>query len=235
MKIEIHKSNERGFFDHDWLKTNHSFSFAEYQNPERQGFGKLLVLNDDSVMPGSGFDFHPHRNMEIISIPLSGTLLHKDSFNNEQAVKPGEVQLMSAGTGIMHSEFNASDKEQLNFLQLWIAPDKLEIRPRYGIATYTKESLKNNFRLIASPETSDDSLSINQDCHLYLADIDKDNKPEYKLTNPKYGVYVFVIEGSIEIEKSVLFSRDAAAVSGCSSFRIRARQNCSLLLIEVPL
>lgn len=235
MKLNINKSGDRGYFDHDWLKTYHTYSFAEYYNPERMGFGKLRVFNDDFVGPGSGFGTHPHKNMEIISIPLVGSIYHKDNFGNGSIIAPGDVQIMSAGTGIYHSEFNASETEPVNFLQIWIIPDKMEIRPAYEQKTFGKESLKNNFRLIASPYKKDDSLFINQDAYIYLTDVEKDYKVEFTLNNPKNGVFLFVIDGAVKIDKMVLNKRDSAEISGSVLIKLYADTDSSLLFIEVPI
>ncbi len=234
MKLNIIRSAERGYFDHDWLKTHHTYSFAEYYNPERMGFGKLRVFNDDFVAPGYGFGSHPHKNMEIISIPLHGSINHKDNFGHNDIIAPGEIQLMSAGTGIYHSEFNASDSDSLNFLQIWIIPDKMEIRPSYGKKSFGKESLKNSFRLIASPYNIQDSLFINQDTYIYLADIEDGYKVEFTLNNPRNGVFLFVIGGKARIGESILGDRDSAEITGTENIKLYAEQDCSLLFIEVP-
>ena len=176
MRNILEKANDRGRSDFGWLKSHHSFSFGEYHNTNRMGFGKLLVINDDWVEPSRGFDTHPHRDMEIISIPLSGSLYHKDSMGNEHIVKEGEVQRMTAGTGIRHSEYNASDTEMVNFLQIWVLPKKKDLTPSYDQKQFEKTQRENQFQLILSPNGLDGSLSIHQDAWLSLAKIGSNKK-----------------------------------------------------------
>lgn len=236
MKTIIHRADSRGFADHGWLKSHHSFSFASYHNPERMGFGLLRVLNDDVVEPSRGFETHPHQNMEIVSIPLSGSLRHKDSEGNRTVIKRGEVQLMSAGTGVLHSEFNDSDQDVVNFLQIWVVPQKLEIRPRYDQNEFPETGRKNQLQLVVSPLDKDlEGIKINQQAYFSLLDLDQENGLSYKLKNPGYGVYVFVFEGSVKIEEESLEARDAVGVSDCSSFEISATSDSKLLFIEVPM
>lgn len=234
MKFSINKSKDRGYFDHSWLKTYHSYSFGEYYNPDRNGFGKLNVFNDEHIEPGYGFGFHPHRNIEIITIPLNGSVHYKDNFGNNQTINAGDVQILSAGTGIYHSEFNASETEPLNLLQIWIIPDKTNIRPTCDIKSYSIDSLKNKFRLIASPYKMEESLFINQDAYVYLTDIDKNYRIEFLLNNPKNGVFVFIIDGTVTFEKNIINNRDALEISETKSVKLYANSDSRLLFIEVP-
>ncbi len=236
MKTEIHRAESRGFADHGWLKSNHSFSFASYHNPERMGFGLLRVLNDDVVEPTRGFDTHPHQNMEIVSIPLSGSLRHKDSEGNKTVIRKDDVQLMSAGTGVLHSEFNDSDQDLVNFLQIWILPEKLEIRPRYDQGEFSEKERKNQLQLVVSPLDKDaDGIKINQQAYFSLLDLDKEHGLSYKLYHPDHGVYLFVIEGSVQIDHENLKTRDAIGIHESSSFEISASIDSKLLFIEVPM
>lgn len=236
MKTVIHQANSRGHADHGWLRSNHSFSFASYHNPERMGFGLLRVLNDDVVEPTRGFETHPHKNMEIVSIPLSGALRHKDSEGNRTVIQSGEVQLMSAGTGVLHSEFNDSDKEVVNFLQIWVLPEKLDIAPRYDQAEFPEDGRKNQLQLVVSPLDGDEKgIKINQQAYFSLLDLDKDHSLPYKLKNRNHGVYVFVLEGSVKVEDKNLEARDAIGINECSSFEISATKDSKLVFIEIPM
>ena len=236
MKTVIHKANTRGHADHGWLKSNHSFSFASYYNPERMGFGLLRVLNDDVVEPTRGFETHPHKNMEIVSIPLSGALRHKDSEGNKTVIQSGEVQLMSAGTGVLHSEFNDSDSETVNFLQIWVQPEKLNIAPRYDQDSFPEDGRKNQLQLVVSPmDKNEKGIKINQQAYFSLLDLDEDHGLSYKLKNRDHGVYVFVLEGSVKVEDKSLEARDAIGVSESSSFEISATNDSKLVFIEVPM
>jgi len=174
MKTIIHKSDSRGFFDYGWLKTHHTFSFSNYYDPDRVSFGVLRVLNDDVVAAGKGFGTHPHNDMEIISIPLSGALAHKDNTGTEKAIVPNEVQVMSAGTGILHSEYNHSKDKETNFLQLWIFPDKKKHKPRYDQKSFNPEERKNKLQFIVTPGKKNGNLWLNQDAYLSLTDLEKE-------------------------------------------------------------
>ena len=180
MKKIVHKADSRGYFDYGWLKTNHSFSFSQYHNPERMNFGMLRVLNDDIVAPGQGFGTHPHNDMEIVSIPLKGGLAHRDNTGSEGVIYPNEVQVMSAGTGILHSEFNYSKDEESNFLQLWILPDKKGHKPRYDQKTFNPDGRKNQLQTIVTPDKSNGNLWLNQDAYLSMSNIDRNNRIDYK-------------------------------------------------------
>lgn len=235
MKKIVHKSNTRGYFDYGWLKTNHTFSFSSYYNPDRVRFGLLRVLNDDIVAPGQGFGTHPHNNMEIVSIPLKGALAHKDSAGNEEVLIPNEVQVMSAGTGINHSEYNHSKDDEVNFLQLWIFPDKKGYKPRYDQKSFNNEERKNQLLKIVSPDKSNGSLWLNQDAHLSMSDIENGKTINYKINTKENGVYIFLIDGEISVGEEVLHKRDGMGIWEADEISITANLNSQVLLIEVPM
>jgi len=235
LKTTLHKAETRGKADHGWLNSHHTFSFASYHNPERVRFGLLRVLNDDIVHAGEGFGTHPHDNMEIISIPLSGALAHKDSTGNEHVINTGDVQIMSAGSGLYHSEYNASKKEAVNFLQIWVFPKERDIEPRYDQRSYDPDDRKNKFQLVVSPEKESSSLWINQDSYFSLTDLEKGSSIEYKLHNPANGIYLFLIEGSIRAGDIQLNKRDGLGIEDTNSINLTAAENSQLLLIEVPM
>lgn len=236
MKTVLHRANTRGTADHGWLKSHHSFSFASWHNPERMGFGLLRVINDDQIAPGTGFGTHPHKDMEIISVPLSGALAHKDSEGNEAVIKHGEVQLMSAGTGVFHSEYNHSESEDTKFFQIWVMPEKLNIKPRYDQKKFSPEERKNKFQQVVSPMDKDgEGVKINQQAYFNLIDLDAEKEVEYKLNNPKHGVYVFVIEGELNAANESLEPRDGLGVMNTESFKLAAKKDAKVLLMEVPL
>jgi redox-sensitive bicupin YhaK (pirin superfamily) len=235
MKKIMHKANSRGYFDYGWLKTNHTFSFSNYYDPERVNFGMLRVLNDDIVAAGQGFGTHPHNDMEIVSIPLIGALAHKDSTGIEEVIVPNEIQVMSAGTGILHSEYNHSKDKETNFLQLWIFPDKKEHKPRYNQKHFDPEERKNKFQFIVTPEKKDDNLWLNQDAYLSLTDLEKNKSLEYKIHSKGNGVYLFLIEGNISVGDESLSKRDGIGIWSTDEFSITAEENSRVLLIEVPM
>jgi len=234
MKKIIHKAATRGFADHGWLKSNHTFSFANYYNPERMNFGMLRVLNDDVVQPKMGFGAHPHRNMEIISIPISGALSHKDSMDNKRAIEVGEVQVMSAGTGLTHSEFNDSNTDPVNFLQLWILPEQENVEPYYNQKKFEEEGRKNKFQVLVSPKTKsvDGSLPINQLAYISMIDIEEGFNAEYQFKN---AAYFFLIEGEVVVGNETLQKRDAIGISETENVSINATKDSKLLIIDVPL
>ncbi|MDX6747820.1 pirin family protein [Polaribacter sp. PL03] len=234
MKKIIHKATTRGLANHGWLKSYHTFSFASYQNVERMNFGMLRVLNDDLVQPNMGFGTHPHKNMEIISIPISGSLSHKDNMDNKRAIELGEIQVMSAGTGITHSEFNDSKTAAVNFLQLWIIPEAENVTPYYNQKMFDKAERKNKFQVLVSPKDKQiaDSLPINQQAYLSMIDLDKDLEATYELKN---GAYFFLIEGAVSIEDETLEARDALGITETEKVFIRATKNSKLLVIDVPM
>ncbi len=235
MNTIFHPANERGHFDHGWLKTYHSFSFASWYSPKKINFGKLRVLNDDTVEPNEGFGKHPHENMEIVTIPLKGSLAHKDSMDHQENIKPNEVQVMSAGTGITHSEFNASDSENVELLQIWVFPDRSGHTPRYNQKYFDPNERKNKLQIIVSPDKNADSLWLNQDTYFCLGDFEKKKIVSYKIHNSNNGVYIFVIEGKINVANETLNRRDALGIWDMESFEISIEEDSKILLIEVPM
>jgi len=234
MKKIIYKAETRGSFDYGWLKTNYSFSFNRYFNPERMNFGKLRVLNDDIVLPNKGFDTHPHDNMEIITIPLQGYLEHTDSTGTKGLISKGEVQIMSAGSGIYHSERNPSSDEILQLFQIWILPKLMNIQPRYDQKKFNHQDRINKLQLIVSPEVNPDALWINQDAFLYLSDLKENNTLIYKLNISENILFIMVIEGEIEIGNEILTKRDAIGISDFQTLSLKAIKDSELLFIEVP-
>lgn len=235
MEKIIHRADSRGFVDHGWLKSSHSFSFGSYFNPERVHFGALRVLNDDKVSGGNGFGTHPHDNMEIISIPLSGTLEHNDSMGNRGTIVPNEIQVMSAGTGVKHSEYNASKVDPVEFLQIWIFPHTRYVTPRYDQIRVDPADRKNKLQQIVSPHPEDEGTWIHQNAWFHLTDLEPNKAVTYRLKNNKNGVYIFLLEGQIEVLDEILDRRDAIATIDNEEISITARQESSLLLIEVPM
>jgi len=236
MEYVLHKSESRGYADHGWLKSFHSFSFANYFNPEKTHFGLLRVLNDDFVTGGKGFGMHPHQNMEIISIPLEGELEHEDSTGTKRTIQTGDIQVMSAGTGIYHSEYNKSSDKPVRFLQIWIFPKLKDINPRYDQRTLEYSREPNSIQTIVAPmETSEDVIKINQDAYISIAKIEKDNSVTYKTHKRSNGVYTFALEGNVLAHNQVLNRRDALGVWNTESFEIDAKQESNILFIEVPM
>ncbi len=234
MKKIIHRADTRGHADHGWLNAHHSFSFANYYNPEKIRFGTLRVLNDDIVQPGEGFGTHPHDNMEIVTIPLKGELAHKDSTGNKEVIRPNEVQIMSAGSGLTHSEFNNSKTDEVNLLQIWVFPKERNIKPRYDQKVFKPEDRQNKIKTVVSPSDSD-ALWINQDSYFSLASLDKGKSVSYDLNTKGNGLYVFLIEGEIEIAGEMLSRRDAIGLEDFDSVVIKANDKSEVLLIEVPM
>ncbi|AUC86556.1 hypothetical protein CW731_15260 [Polaribacter sp. ALD11] len=234
MKKIIHKSAIRGTANHGWLTSHHTFSFANYQNSERMNFGMLRVLNDDVVQPKMGFGTHPHKNMEIISIPISGALSHKDNMGNKRSIEVGEVQVMSAGTGVTHSEFNDSKTDAVNFLQLWILPEIQNVTPYYNQKMFDEVERKNKFQVLVSPKDKQvaGSLPINQQGYLSMIDLDEGLETEYELKN---GAYFFLIDGEVSIENELLESRDAIGISEVKKVTVKANKASKLLVIDVPM
>ncbi|SEQ48416.1 hypothetical protein SAMN05421824_1772 [Hyunsoonleella jejuensis] len=237
MNTIIDRADSRGFADHGWLKSHHTFSFAGYQNPKRMNFGKLRVLNDDLVQPTMGFGTHPHQNMEIISIPLKGALSHKDSMGNKRAIEVGEVQVMSAGTGLTHSEFNDSQTDEVNFLQLWIIPEEMGVAPNYEQCKFDISECKNKLQTVVAPKdkTEGDALPISQQAYIYRTDLDKDNSVALKPKNTDNGFYIFVVDGSIEVSGKSLNKRDAIGVWDIDSVDVAAHESSEVIIIEVPM
>ena len=235
MKTTVHTADSRGFQNHGWLVANHSFSFANYYNPERVHFGVLRVLNDDFVAPGMGFGTHPHSNMEIITIPLSGELHHKDSMGNFGAIKKGEIQVMSAGTGIQHSEFNGSKEQPVTLLQIWVIPNKMGVEPRYDQIKISDNAIDNEFQQIVSPNPNDEGSWIHQDAWFHLGNFTEKSSRTYQVKKEGNGVYVFVISGSVKIGDTVLNQRDALGITETERFDMEIEENSEVLLIEVPM
>jgi len=233
MKTIFHKSTERGHANHGWLNSHHSFSFAHFYDPEKIHFGALRVLNDDIVQGGMGFGAHPHDNMEIISIPLSGDLEHKDSMGNSGVIRQNDVQIMSAGTGIQHSEYNKNKDKLVNFLQIWVFPKVKNIKPHYDQKTFKHEDRINKLQEIVSP--NGEGVHINQDAWFYLVDLEKGKEVKHQLHSENNGVYTFVIEGQADVNNQNLNKRDALGVWETDSISITAKDNSQILLMEVPM
>ncbi len=232
----LHKAETRGDANHGWLHSRHTFSFANYYNPERMRFGVLRVLNDDWVAPGKGFGTHPHDNMEIISIPLEGDLEHKDSMGNVAVIRHGDVQVMSAGTGVTHSEYNKNSDQPVKFLQIWIFPKKQNIAPRYDQITLNLNERINRLQQILSPDEKDAGVWIHQDAWFHLGRFDKGFSAVYRLKKPGNGVYAFSIKGDVTIEDIALNERDGLGIRDIDEFRITAdSQDAEFLLMEVPM
>lgn len=230
----IIRAEERGYADHGWLKSYHSFSFSSYYNPSMMSFGKLRVLNDDTVAGGGGFPTHPHDNMEIISIPLYGDLEHKDSTGTVSVINAGDVQIMSAGTGVTHSEYNHNADEEVNFLQIWIYPKERDIEPRYGQKRFDMASSGNGFRTVVAPEGAD-ALYINQDAYLSLGKFDAGKSAAYKLNQSGNGAYLFLIDGEITVDGHHLGKRDAIEITGTDDVTVNIIKDSYVLVIEVPM
>ena len=234
--IVFHKANSRGHQNHGWLDSYHSFSFANYYNPEKVHFGALRVLNDDSIAPVMGFGMHPHDNMEIITIPLEGRLAHKDSMGNTSVIQEGEVQVMSAGTGIRHSEYNHSEDITLKLLQIWVFPNQKNVTPRYDQIVLKPEERYNKFQQIVSPNPEDDGVWIHQDAWFYLGTFDRQQEIIHPFHATENGIYAFVIKGKAKIEGQVLETKDATGVWDSESLHIQIlEENTELLLMEVPM
>ncbi len=236
MNSELYLAKDRGHANHGWLNSYHSFSFGGYHNPNKIHFGALRVLNDDTVNGGMGFGKHPHENMEIISIPLEGKLEHQDSMGNKTIISKGEVQILSAGTGIFHSEKNHDHNMPVKFLQIWVFPDKKNIEPRYDQKAFLEEGRKNSFQTIVSPlGTNDEGIKINQNAWFSLIDLKSKENNTYVLKNPHSGVFVFVISGEIVIDSKILNFRDAIGINNSDSFEIHGNLNSEVLLMEIPM
>ncbi|MDB5119176.1 MAG: hypothetical protein JWN56_394 [Sphingobacteriales bacterium] len=235
MKKIIHKANDRGIQNHGWLKAAHSFSFANYHDPNKVHFGLLRVLNDDIVAPGMGFGTHGHDNMEIVTIPLKGSLAHKDSIGSEGIITANEVQIMSAGSGIKHSEFNASSTEEVNLLQLWVFPKERNIEPRYDQKQFDETGFDNKFQTVVSPDQVDGSMWINQNAVFSLGNFKQGTSASYKLNFNGNGAYVFLIEGKADLDGQSMEKRDAIGVYDTEAFDIKFLEDAKVLVIEVPM
>lgn len=235
MKTVLHKANTRGYANHGWLKTSHTFSFANYYNPERVHFGALRVLNDDQIAEGMGFGTHPHDNMEIITIPLNGDLAHKDSMGNGTTIKAGDVQVMSAGTGIQHSEFNANKDKEVEILQIWVFPNKRQVTPRYDQITLDESKMENQFHQILSPSSEDDGVWIHQNAWFHLGNFEKGKKVDYELKDKTNGAYIFLIDGKLNVNGQELERRDGFGIWETEKLEFSMAENSRILILEVPM
>lgn len=235
MKTIFHPAAERGYANHGWLEARHSFSFASYYDPSRLQFGALRVLNDDIVGKGAGFGMHPHDNMEIITIPLKGALAHKDSMGNSAVIEAGEIQVMSAGTGITHAEHNASHTDPINLLQIWLFPNQRNVTPRYDQQQLDVADMHNNWSQVLSPNEDDAGVWIHQNAWFHIGEFDGGLTSTYTLKDPNNGVYAFVIEGAITIEDNNLQKRDALGITEASEITISFTEKSKVLLMEVPM
>lgn len=231
----LHKAATRGHANHGWLNSYHTFSFANYYDPERIHFGALRVLNDDTVEAGMGFGLHPHDNMEIISIPLEGDLEHKDSMGNTTVIKHGDIQVMSAGTGIHHSEYNKNKDQRVKFLQIWVFPNQKKVTPRYDQITLNVENRHNKLQQILSPNPQDEGVWIYQNAWFHLGKLDKGFSTEYQLKAQGNGVYAFILSGDININGQELNTRDGFGIWDVEKLTIKANSDAELLLMEVPM
>ncbi len=231
----LHPADTRGDANHGWLHSKHTFSFANYYNPDRMHFGVLRVLNDDIVAAGMGFGTHPHDNMEIISIPLEGDLEHKDSMGNVAVIRNGDIQVMSAGTGITHSEYNKNKSQQVKFLQIWVFPNKRNVTPRYDQITLNPADRHNKLQQIVSPNPNDAGVWINQNAWFNLGNFDQNVSTEYTLNNKNNGLYVFNLSGNLEINGQTLNPRDGFGIWDTDKVSIKAQTNTEFLLMEVPM
>ena len=234
MKKIFHASSTRGEANHGWLHAKHSFSFANYFDPKRIQFGALRVLNDDIIAPGMGFGSHPHDNMEIITIPLEGALEHKDSMDNIGVIEADEIQVMSAGTGIFHSEYNKNKDKQVKVLQLWVLPKEKNVTPRYDQKNIKELKKPNTLYPIVTPDLNGPAMWIHQDAWFHMGDFNQPSKIEYKINKEGNGVYAFLIEGSAEIAGETIKKRDALGIWETDRFNLKMASNSRVLLIEVP-
>ena len=236
MNIIVHKADSRGEANHGWLHSKHTFSFGSYQNQNRMNFGVLRVLNDDIVSENQGFGTHPHRDMEIISIPLEGDLKHKDNMGNETIIKQGDIQVMSAGTGIMHSEFNNNPDKPVKFLQIWVIPNKLNVAPRYDQISLNSDDRLNKLQQILSPNSNDDGIWIHQNAWFNMTNLHKEYKLTYTLKDPENnGVYAFILKGNATINQQKGNERDGIGIWNTDTVEIFADCDTEILLMEVPM
>ncbi len=235
MNTVIHRAETRGHANHGWLDSHHTFSFANYHNPERMHFGVLRVLNDDIVHAGQGFGKHPHDNMEIVSIPLQGDLEHKDSMGNTAVIKEGDVQVMSAGTGIFHSEYNKNSDKEVKFLQIWIFPNKKNVTPRYDQISIRDIETQNSFYQVLSPNQDDQGVWIHQDAWFSLAKFEEGASDDYQIKKSGNGAYLFVLEGEVEVDGEKLNRRDGMGIWNTEKISVKATQDARVLLMDVPM
>lgn len=235
MKTAMHKAATRGHANHGWLDSWHTFSFAGYHDPHRIRFGALRVLNDDTVAAGKGFGMHPHDNMEIISIPLEGDLEHQDSMGNKQVIRQGDVQVMSAGTGVAHSEKNRNDDRPVKFLQIWVFPNKQDVEPRYDQKTFSDAEKQNNLVTVVSPMGEKSGVNIHQDAWFSMGKLDNGTSLTYTIKGEGNGVYAFLLEGDVTINDVVMNRRDGLGIWDEKTLSITANSNAEILLMEVPM
>jgi redox-sensitive bicupin YhaK (pirin superfamily) len=235
MKIKTIQSNQRGGADHGWLKAKHSFSFGQFYDEKMIQFGTLRVLNDDWVAPGMGFGTHPHDNMEIITIPLSGTISHKDSTGGEGSIPAGDVQVMSAGSGVTHSEFNHSKSEPLTLFQIWIFPHTRNVMPRYDQKSFDIQSKRNEFHLLVSPDAREETLMIHQNAFIKRGVFDANTLVEIETELASNGLYIMLVEGSVEIDGTILTKRDAMAISEVSALKMNILNDADILILDIPM
>lgn len=231
----IVRANERGSTDHGWLNAKHTFSFAGYYNPERVHFGMLRVFNDDIVAPGMGFGMHPHDNMEIVTIPIEGELEHKDSEGHNGVITQGEVQVMSAGSGIYHSEFNHSKEKEVNLMQIWVFPRERDIEPRYDQKAFPEDGRKNKFQIVASPEKDNGSLWLNQYVYFNMGNFDSGTTTTYERKLKNNGLWIFVIEGEAEVNGEKLERRDSIGITDTDTAEFTFSKDSKILIIDVPM
>lgn len=231
----LHPADSRGHANHGWLNAYHTFSFASYHNPQRNNFGVLRVLNDDTIAAGMGFGAHPHDNMEIITIPLEGDLAHKDSMGNAETIKSGDVQVMSAGSGIQHSEFNPNEDQHTKLLQIWLFPNKRNVEPRYQQITLNTDDRHNKLQQILSPNPEDAGVWIHQDAWFHLGKFDQGISADYKINKAGNGLYAFILKGDVTINGQELHTRDGFGIWNFDSLTITAGSDAEFLLMEVPM
>jgi redox-sensitive bicupin YhaK (pirin superfamily) len=235
MNTILHKADTRGHANHGWLDSYHSFSFADYHNPERMNFGALRVLNDDRVAGGQGFGMHPHENMEIISIPLEGDLEHRDSMGNLAVIKEGDIQVLSAGKGIYHSEYNRNNDREVKFLQIWVFPNKKQVEPRYDKISLKDIEKENQFYQILSPDPDDQGVWIQQNAWFSRGSFMEQTRADYNLRSGDHGVYLFILEGKADIQGQALERRDGFGIWNQEKISVIAEKNSKILLMEVPM
>ena len=233
--VVFHPAESRGKANHGWLQSYHTFSFANYYHPERMNFGVLRVLNDDTVAEGMGFGTHPHDNMEIISIPLEGDLEHRDSMGNVTVIRKGDIQVMSAGTGIMHSEFNKNQDKAVKFLQIWIIPNQRNVQPRYDQISLNENDRKNRLQQVLSPHPGDEGVWIHQDAWFHLASLDEGHEEDYHLKKEGNGIYIFNLEGTLRVNGQLMERRDGMGIWDVSQIKISAERKADFLVMEVPM
>jgi len=235
MNTVLHRAATRGHAEHGWLNSWHTFSFAHYHDPERVHFGALRVLNDDTVAPGMGFGKHPHDNMEIVSIPLEGALKHRDSMGSEGVIRYGDIQVMTAGSGLYHSEMNGSHTEPVKFLQIWVFPKSRNVTPRYADKTFDLKEREGKWQLLVSPDGKESSMTVNQDAWFSVGKFKGGDKVRYDLKKKDSGLYAFLISGSAQLGDILLEQRDGIGISDTGSIELDVRSDAEILLMEVPL